>query len=133
MSAPSFSGVAMVVVERPSHSPHRMFLRTCALAGGAGVDVYHVQERKSGAARGLFPRWAGFDEADAALMREVARRWNEHERLEADNKRLRDALEAVMKEATYIRRCNELARNLPDEESPAFRTARAALAPKVQP
>lgn len=82
MSAGKFSGVAMHIIDRPSHSPHRAFLRTVNTVGGAGLDVYHLQERKSGAARGCQPRWSGaFDADQLAVMQEVVRRWNAHEQL----------------------------------------------------
>lgn len=40
---------------------------------------------------------------------------------------LREALANMLKQATFYRRCNEQARNLPDEEGPIERQARNAL------
>lgn len=57
MSAGKFSGVAMHIIDRPSHSPHRAFLRTVNTVGGT------------------------FDADQLAVMQEVVRRWNAHERL----------------------------------------------------
>jgi hypothetical protein len=64
-------------IERtPSWSPHRMFLK----GYGAGT-IYHIQERKTGAARGATPEWLGFDSHDKALMAEIERRYNSYPRL----------------------------------------------------
>lgn len=81
MATNAFENVALTIVERPSYSPHRMFLRTVARSGGGGGDVYHIQQRKSGAGRGQAPVWGDFEAADALVMREIQRRWNAHERL----------------------------------------------------
>jgi hypothetical protein len=64
---------------RPQHSPHRMFLK------GTG-QIYFIQERKTGAARGCTPRWLGFNSDEESTMREIARRWNAYPRLVADGK-----------------------------------------------
>lgn len=82
MATDKLKTTALRIVERPSFSPHRVFLRTVNLCGGAGADVYHLQERKLGASRGTSPVWTGeFDAEALAVMREIERRWGAYQEL----------------------------------------------------
>ena len=69
----------LVIDSQPAWSPHRMWLRIV----GVG-NVYWLQERKTGARRGMTPAWLGFDERDVAVMRRIAACWNACEGLSTE-------------------------------------------------
>jgi hypothetical protein len=73
------------IERQPTWSPHRMMLKR-----DGGGTVYWIQERKTGAGRGSSPRWLGFDERDADIMRHIAACWNACEGISTSKLESRD-------------------------------------------